>query len=103
MVFKFLKQGSAGSGGGAVMEPPSITNGSRLGDPFSASGSVGSGSIPHGSHFYGPTAGMGVVSPPSLDTLGLSSSSNPQGHGVNAGLSNGTHEFRFLHQVIDAY
>merc|ERR1712012_1190866 len=48
--------GSAGSGGGAVIESSSLTNGSRIGDPFSAS--MGSGTNPHGSHFYGPTAGM---------------------------------------------
>ena len=64
-----------------------MNNGSRIGDPFSAS--MGSGTNPHGSHFYGPTAGMGVLSPPSLDTLGLGSASNGQGHPTNSGLPNG--------------
>ena len=50
---------------------------------------MGSGTNPHGSHFYGPTAGMGVLSPPSLDTLGLGSASNGQGHPTNSGLPNG--------------
>ena len=82
-----MNLGSAGSGGGAVIEPQSLTNGSRLGDPFSASGSVGSSTNPHSSHYCGPTAGMGVSSPPSLDTLGLSSGLNGQGHASSSGLN----------------
>ena len=83
-----LNEGSAGSGGGAVIEATSVPNGPRGGDPFSAAGAGGPGITPHVAHFYGPSS-MGVISPPSLDTLGLSSGSNILNNGANSGTSNG--------------
>ena len=75
------------------MESSSLANGARLGDPFSAS--VGSGTNPHGGHFYSSMTGMSATSPPSLDTLGLGTGSNGQGHAANLGLPNGIYKSSF--------
>ena len=81
-------QGSAGSGGGAVIETSTLASNTRLGDTFASSVNAGAGANPHTSHFYGSAASIGVISPPSLDTLGLSSGANVI-NGATAGATNG--------------
>ena len=87
-MFFIARQGSAGSGGGAVIETSTLASNTRLGDAFASSVNAGAGATPHTSHFYGSAASIGVISPPSLDTLGLSSGANAI-NGATSGAPNG--------------
>ena len=65
-----------------------MSNGSGLADPFGVSVAAAAGANPHSSHYYG-SASMGIISPPSLETLGLSAGGNILNSGANSGTSNG--------------
>ena len=84
--------GSAGSGGGAVIETVSMSNRSGLTDTFAASAAaVAAAAVvahPHVPHYYA-SASMGMISPPPSETLGLSAGANILNSGITTGSSNG--------------
>ena len=69
-----------------------MSNSSGMADPFSASASVAAAANPHASHYYGSVS-MGLISSPSLETLGLSTSGNILNNGTHSGASNGKFSF----------